>query len=241
MSFIGSDKYTELRLNGTLKNANVVDTVPIDCSMVLAGLDDDGMSMIQMRLGKPMTVATSYPALLREATKRSFVDLRPMYVSGGCEGYVKSGMSDLLFDIKASGGSVIANELVIYQESQKLNLKVLDYCEYDPRSTGDRLFDGLESVTEVLARRVEQIPDLTEESYTLDLLRSQNKRVKKLSEEFGELMQALLRDQVDRSEVISESADLLYALQIFLAKEGISLVDVLNEVIIRNESEDNKD
>lgn len=235
LAFIGEDKYFELSLNGSLKGVNVVDTVSIDCAMVVAGPDDDGMTPVQMHLGRPMRVATSYPFLLANIAMDPVFDLRPRYVSGGCEGYVTSGLCDLVFDIKSTGETLAVNGLKIYAESKRLSLKVLDACEYDPGTAGDKLLEGLRSVAQTLVGRLKQTENPHVISYTLDLIKSQNKRVKKMGEEFGELMQALLRDETRKTEIIAEAADLLYALQVFLVCEGISLLDVLKEDIRRNQ------
>ncbi|MCA9332483.1 phosphoribosyl-ATP diphosphatase [Candidatus Saccharibacteria bacterium] len=236
LAFIGSDKFAELSLSGTIKSANVIDSVPIDCSMILAGPDDEGISQVQMKLGKPMKVATSYPFLMNKMVSSSFVDLQPTFVSGGCEGYVSSGLCDLLFDIKATGDTIAANGLKIYLESRKLDLKVLDYCEYDQRSAGDKLYDGLLDVASVLSMRRNDIESMDATSYTLGLMRSQNALVKKLSEEFGELLQALLRSDTNKQEVISEAADLLYAIQVWMTLKGVSLIDVIKEDIRRSKA-----
>ncbi len=234
LTFIGSDKFAELTLSGALTDTSVVDKVPIRCSMVLAGKPDENVGAY-MRLGRPMTVATSYPYVLSEVLKSSPVDLRPMYVEGGCEGYVASGLADLSFDIKSSGDTVTQNGLAIYQETPALTLNVLDSCSYDKRSTGDRLLDDLRAIAETLTARCAQVDVNELESTTLTLMRSPNNRVKKLFEEFGELVQALQRTPTDRREIVSEAADLLYALQVFLSLEGISLLEVLKEDISRNQ------
>lgn len=190
---------------------------------------------IYMKLGRPLTVATSYPYMLSEALRSESVDLRPVYVSGGCEGYVAAGENDLSFDVKSSGNTLRDNGLVIYKETPKITLNVLDACNFDPRSRGDKLLDDLSAVTDTLVERCIQMKLPEFESTTLALMRSPNDRVKKLFEEFGELVQALQRTPTDKGEIISETADLLYALQIFLALEGVSLLEVLNEDIRRNQ------
>lgn len=212
----------------------MVDKVPIGCSMVLAGKPDENMGLF-MKLGRPMTVATSYPYMLSEALKSTPYDLRPMYVEGGCEGYVASGLADLSFDIKSSGDTVRQNGLTIFQETPALTLNVLDSCSYDKRSAGDKLLDELGAVSETLAARCAQVEVNELESTTLNLMRSPNSRIKKLFEEFGELVQALQRTPTSRREIVSEAADLLYALQVFLSLDGISLLEVLKEDINRNQ------
>ena len=233
LAFIGSDKFTELQLNGSLTDPSVIDRIPIECTMVLAGLPDENLP-IYMKLGRPLTVATSYPFTLSEALRTSSANLKPVYVSGASEGYVASGLNDLVFDIKAKGDTLRENGLTIYQESSQLTLNVLDACNYDPRSGGDKLLKGMNDVAAILAERCEQINSADVESYTLSLMRSPNQRTKKLFEEFGELVQELQRESKNRSRIISEAADFLYNLQVFLALEGITLIDVLREDIRRN-------
>lgn len=234
LAFMGEDKLAEMSLDGSLSSVNIVDSVPLDCTMVLAGPDSE-VTPMQIRRGQTMTVATSYPFLLDQVSAGDCVDLRPRYVSGGCEGYVTSGLCDLSFDIKSSGKTIAMNGLKVYSETQKLRLNVLNACEYDPRSGGDKLFEGMKKVMQTLTERWEQADNLELDSYTLKLVRSPNEQVKKMFSEFGELIQALQRPERDRSEIVAEAADLLYALQVSLARDGISFIDVLEEDVRRNQ------
>lgn len=232
MMFLGDDKLTELTLNGSLKNVSVIDKIPLGLNMALGGPNDPSV-LISMKLGKPMVVATSYPFTLAESARTSFIDLRPRTVGGATEGYVPD-ICDLVFDVKASGRSFEENGILTYAETGPIFLNVMDGCDYDPRSNEDRLIDSLRQISIELLNR-KQTPGSYTESLTVQLLQSQNKRVKKLFEEFGELVQAFQRSEVDRIEIVSEAADLLYVIQVFLTLEGISLIEVLQEDIRRNQ------
>lgn len=233
LAFLGSDKVAELVLNGSLKEVNIVDSVEIDCSLVLAGASSSN-TFERVQNGEQLAVATSYPFIFSSTIAETYPDLRLVYVKGASEGYVSSGLYPLVFDIKSSGSSLEANGLEIYTETTKMNLEVLDNCNYANRSPGDGFLYNLLALSETLAERAQQAKSSTKTTYTLELMRDQNKRIKKLGEEFSELLQALLRPVKDRNEIVSEAADLLYSIEVSLALEGISIIDLLVEDIRRN-------
>lgn len=82
----------------------------------------------------------------------------------------------------------------------------------------------------LLARRMTDPP---EDSYTARLFRDRNLRLKKLSEEAGELVLALADG--NRDEVRSEAADLLYHVLVACRAAGVSLDDVLEELDSRRQ------
>jgi phosphoribosyl-ATP pyrophosphohydrolase len=87
----------------------------------------------------------------------------------------------------------------------------------------------LSRLTEVVRRRQQEMP---EGSYTSYLFSSGLDKIrKKTGEEAVELVLAR-----ERSEVISESADLLYHLLVLLQAEGIETTEVLDELASRLES-----
>lgn len=89
--------------------------------------------------------------------------------------------------------------------------------------------DVLSRLTEVVRRRQQEMP---EGSYTSYLFSSGLDKIrKKTGEEAVELVLAR-----ERSEVISESADLLYHLLVLLQAEGIETTEVLDELASRLES-----
>ena len=74
-------------------------------------------------------------------------------------------------------------------------------------------------------------------SYTRDLLASgRDKIAKKVIEESGELAVAYLNNEVNKDEIIWESADLLYHMMVLLHSVDVSMNDVSIELIKRNKS-----
>ena len=74
-------------------------------------------------------------------------------------------------------------------------------------------------------------------SYTRDLLASgRDKIAKKVIEESGELAVAYLNNEVNKDEIIWESADLLYHMMVLLHSVDVSMNDVSIELKKRNKS-----
>ena len=74
-------------------------------------------------------------------------------------------------------------------------------------------------------------------SYTRDLLASgRDKIAKKVIEESGELAVAYLNNEVNKDEIIWESADLLYHMMVLLHSADVSMNDVSIELKKRNKS-----
>lgn len=236
--FLGEDKVNESLLSGEYTDVSIIDAAPIDCRLVLAGAKST-LRGTPTSLGKRelLTVATSYPFTLGDFAIKQNLNLAVTYAPvGGCEAYASTARSDLVFDIKKSGATLDAQDLVVYRTAGELSLFAIDSLTKPARSC-TRLERGLAEIEATLLRRVRQArrqQDVT--SYTIELLRDQNKLTKKLGEEFAEFLQAMYRRPVSKDELILESADLLYVLQLVLASNGTGLTDVLNEDIRRNQS-----
>lgn len=225
-----------MQLASELQDCSIVDTVPMDCELVLAGARER-LAGTPTKLGKRelLTVATSYPMLLGEFATSMGLNLRVNWQpSGGCEAYASTGRSDLIFDIRKTGDTLKANNLVVYRASEKLNLFVLRAASVVCPARSDVEVD-LEKVAMTLLDRYLQAQRDTGESYTAMLFKDRNKQVKKLGEEFAELFQAFMRRPTQREEIVSEAADLLYAIQLLLTVEGLTLRDVIDEDIKRNQ------
>lgn len=231
LTFIGEDKLQELLLAGEYEEPDVVDEVPIDCWLTLAGPSPIVIDDLIIGKRRPLNVATSYPRTLDLLAKDRGISLRGVEVSGACEGEVAAGGAELIFDITASGESLRANGLRRLLTSDRLNLLVVRGITKIQQSPG--LAVQLQEITSVYKKRLMNPTD----SMTSALLSDQNKRVKKLGEEYAELLQALMDDKSTDQEVISEAADVLYAMNMFLTVRGISLLDVLNEDVKRNAKE----
>lgn len=243
MAFLGDDKLQEWTLAGRLTETKVIDKVPIDCRMVLAGPRSKVRDVpTQLGKGDLLTVATSYPKLLGQFAYQRGLNLAVTYMpSGGCEAYASKGRTDLVFDIMQSGDTLKANDLLVYRDGEQLNLNVVTKAAFTEPST-ESLAKGLARVSDTYFRRVRETrenPELS--SYTMELLRDPNRRTKKLGEEFAEVIQALLRRPANKQEIVSETADLLYVLGLWLACNGLKLSDALDEDISRNEQDNEED
>jgi len=89
---------------------------------------------------------------------------------------------------------------------------------------------SLEILEEIIETRKTEMPD---NSYTTYLFNEGIKKItKKLGEEASEVIIASLAEK--RSDVIYESADLIYHLLVLLANEDISLEEIVNELSSRH-------
>ena len=88
----------------------------------------------------------------------------------------------------------------------------------------------LEALEEIIEARKTEMPD---NSYTTSLFNEGIKKItKKLGEEASEVIIASLAEK--RSDLIYESADLIYHLLVLLANEDISLQEVVDELSSRH-------
>ena len=89
---------------------------------------------------------------------------------------------------------------------------------------------SLEDLEEIIEARKTEMPD---NSYTTSLFNEGIKKItKKLGEEASEVIIASLAEK--RSDLIYESADLIYHLLVLLANEDISLQEVVDELSSRH-------
>ena len=89
---------------------------------------------------------------------------------------------------------------------------------------------SLEALEEIIEARKTEMPD---NSYTTSLFNEGIKKItKKLGEEASEVIIASLAEK--RSDLIYESADLIYHLLVLLANEDISLKEVVDELSSRH-------
>ena len=97
------------------------------------------------------------------------------------------------------------------------------------KNTQDSDF-SLEALEEIIEVRKTEMPD---NSYTTSLFNEGIKKItKKLGEEASEVIIASLAEK--RSDLIYESADLIYHLLVLLANEDISLEEVVDELSSRH-------
>lgn len=84
----------------------------------------------------------------------------------------------------------------------------------------------LEELEKLLQERKDTLP---EKSYTANLFREGSDRIlKKVIEEAGEVLLAVKNE--DRSEIIHESADLIFHLLVALVHSGVPLSDIVAEL-----------
>jgi len=83
----------------------------------------------------------------------------------------------------------------------------------------------IQEVYDVILNRKE---NPKESSYVCSLLEDENKILKKVSEESGELIVAAKCGNKD--EIIHESADLIFHTLVLMASKGVSLEDLSNEL-----------
>lgn len=88
---------------------------------------------------------------------------------------------------------------------------------------------------EVIAEKAKRIREGEEPStYTEWLLADDNKRIKKISSEVGELIREVCRPDFDQGRFVGEAADVLYALETVVMAEGVEFIEVFDELARRN-------
>lgn len=241
--FLGSDKCDELRASGQLVDMSVEDVVPMNCRLAFMCMDDEQKN-VEEKLdagGEGLTVATSYPNLLKKYAAEEGLDIvLARTVEGGVEAFgrtaKKSLRTDMVFDIVNTGDTQRDNTLVVCRETGQLQLNVIDALTLCEQPNVDELRMSIRAVAATYAQRAMQAqrpPDATD-SYTVQLLRSRNRLTKKFGEESAEFLQAVLRAEPTTDELISEGADMLYVMGLWLARNGVSIEDVIDEDIRRN-------
>ena len=85
------------------------------------------------------------------------------------------------------------------------------------------MFKTLEELVAVIRQRKGFLP---EKSYTSKLLNNKELSIEKVTEEIGELIEAVEKD----TNKIHESADVLYHLIVLLEANGIKIEDVMDEL-----------
>ena len=85
------------------------------------------------------------------------------------------------------------------------------------------MFENLEQLIQTIRERKNSSPD---KSYTNKLLKDKNLSVAKVTEEIGELIEAVEQN----SNKIHEAADVIYHLMVYLEANNIKIEDVMNEL-----------
>lgn len=238
LAFAGDDILDELELSGRLANLQIADSSELSFRFALEA-PEAGMNNIAARLeqGDPLSVATSYPATLAAFAAREGLNLRVAYEPlGGCEMFPKAGLTDLAYDLVNKGDTLADNGLAIYCQEEPLCLRAISAIKLRAKQPADPLRRALGAVADTYAQQLKQAsePEQSTDSYTVQLLRDQNRLVKKFGEEGAEFLQAALRARPSRSELRAEGSDLVYIIGLWLARNGVTLTEVLDEDIRRN-------
>ena len=85
------------------------------------------------------------------------------------------------------------------------------------------MFENLEHLIKTIRERKNSSPD---QSYTNKLLNDKNLSVSKVTEEIGELIEAVEKN----SNKIHEATDVIYHLMVYLEANNIKIEDVMEEL-----------
>ncbi|MDO8265732.1 MAG: phosphoribosyl-ATP diphosphatase [Candidatus Saccharibacteria bacterium] len=197
------------------------------CRFELMGRADrvyDLTTMLEKK--KPLTVATSFPKALAKFAATNELALPIEIVNcGGTELYPAKGFTDLAFDIVQSGSTKTANNLVsvLYGDTVELNVV---------RGIGTRvrsMRDDLLRADQTMASRLRNPTD----SYASRVVADANLSRKKVSEEAGEFIVASVNGT--KAELVGEGADLIQAVRYVLVRTGLTVTEVIEEDIRRNQ------
>ncbi len=192
----------------------------------------------QLKAGKrPLDVATSFPALLRQSAVKQKLSLRAagMPICGSVEIMPRLLGVPLVADLVSSGETAKANGLVEIQTLMDVYPAVVVKSAVKPDQAKDVSYGDIEQIDSVLASRSRQVTDKAVKSYTLNLMRDANEAGKKAGEEFGEVMMAIAGNG-DTADCESEIADLTYAQLVAAYSQGkpARLSNVIRILVDRN-------
>lgn len=217
------------------------------CSLDLMCMEDDS-EVMDRDLGsttwtKTIPVATDLPMYVDAYAMRCDVPLRAfelptgMTISGSYEvmpRLLKRLGVKLIADRVDTGETARANGLVNLGEIAKIYPSIVTKKPAQEVEAIDSL--DIDMIDATLSKRSRQIGDRAVKSYTLGLMRDDNKATKKLGEEFAEVMRAVYGEGGTR-DCENEIADML-AFSIVLARsrnKPVQLGNVLRILIERNQ------
>jgi phosphoribosyl-ATP pyrophosphohydrolase len=186
--------------------------------------------------GRPISVATSFPELVKSVKGR--LNLRPvaMPICGSVEIMPRLLGVPLVADLVSSGATAEANGLVEVKTLMDVYPAIVVRSRTTPGQPKNISYGDIELIDEVLARRSRQASDKAVKSYTLSLMRDANEAGKKAGEEFGEVMMAIAGNG-DAADCESEIADLTYAQLVAAYSQGkpARLCNVIRILVDRNQ------
>lgn len=189
-----------------------------------AGNDKDIMT--KMSRGEQIDIATSLPKRLgRYAADRGFVAERPLIRNGSIESYVAKGDVEAAFDIVETGDSARDAGLTVVDMGENIALNVVSRLCLAPSALTAQLI----AVDDLVQDRWQNPTS----SLTSRMLSDENGRVKKLGEEFGELIRAITAQSPE--QVIEEGADVVQWLRVAAVACGKNFTDILQTDVARND------
>jgi len=223
-ALLGSDKFDELEDAAEL-GYEVVGKLA--CRFVLAAPEDGEVS-------ENLQVATSYPRAFQKFLASTGIQAQiSRQMPGKVESAPERGFANAIFDITQTGESLCANKLRVIKGGEQLQLGGLWLT--DNKELDDLDMAGyLASLQTIMQRKQALVDGKLPTTYTEQLLDDVNERVKKLSSESGELVREMCRPDFGRQRFIGEASDLVYAVEVACAAQGISFIQVLNELANRN-------
>lgn len=225
-ALLGSDKYDELE---DTKGLGYEVVGKLACRFVLAAPEDGEVS-------ENLQVATSYPRAFQKFLASTDIQAQiSRQMPGKVESAPARGFANAIFDITQTGESLAANKLRVIKGGEQLQLGGLWLADKNESEKLD-ITGYLASLQTILRRSQDLSAGRPPETYTERLLYDVNEQVKKLSSESGELVREMCRPDFGRQRFIGEASDLVYAVEVACAAQGISFVNVLNELANRNNS-----
>ncbi|MEI6849625.1 MAG: phosphoribosyl-ATP diphosphatase [archaeon] len=144
-----------------------------------------------------------------------------IYASGATEEFFSRGIVDLVIDIVCSGSSAEKYNLKVYDKIFSSDIVIIGRKEENKSEKEDK---RIQSIYELYKKIKEKVNSDEKQSYTKKISSNENYLKRKIIEESAELITSSTKE-----ELISESADLLYFILIFLAKNNITLRDIEKE------------
>ena len=185
-----------------------------------------------------LTVATSFPRLLNKYARIKGIKLLPtkIIVSGSVEIMPRLLGVPLVADLVSSGVTAKANGLVEIESLLDVYPALVIRNDVKAKQSKPVLCIDINRIDATLRRRSLQINNPAISSYTLGLMRNDNKAGKKAGEEFSEVLMAIFGNG-DTKDCESEIADLIYAqlVSAYSRSKPVKLDNIMRILVERNQ------
>jgi len=232
----GEDLFSEFKLRIPNACLDIVKTIKWEDpsfmfnkpSLCLLGSKENALSDMQKQL--KICINSKYKELAKKKCtnylENQGYQIEKIYASGATEEFFSKGLVDLVIDVVCSGKSAEKYNLKVYDKLFSSDLVIIGKKEENIKENTE---EGTLSIYQLFNKIKQKVGSNEELSYTKKLSLNENYLKRKIVEESAELITSPNKD-----EMIKETADLLYCIFVFLAKNSITLKDIEVENLRRD-------